>query len=128
AKIKDWIEFASDPDADWPRFPLPLSNRRATGKGDFVTVELLDAAETESFDTACRAAGTRFSGGVLACAALAEHELTGSQTYHGFTSYDTRTPGIDSMTVGRFANLIPITLPTGTGSFSGADRAAQPSF
>ena len=97
-------------------------------KGDFLTVDLLDAAETESFEIACRAAGARFSGGVLACAALAEHELTGTETYHGFTSYDTRTPGIDSMTVGWFANLVPVTVPIGTASFAEAARAAQESF
>jgi len=128
AEIKDWIAFARETDGDWPRFPLPLGNRWATGKGDFVTVELLDAAETESFDTACRAAGARFSGGVLACAALAEHELTGSETYHGFTPYDTRTPGIDTMTVGWFASLFPVTVPVGKGSFAEVARAAQKSF
>jgi mycolipenoyl-CoA---2-(long-chain-fatty acyl)-trehalose mycolipenoyltransferase / long-chain-acyl-CoA---trehalose acyltransferase len=127
-EIKDWIEFARDTDSDWPRFPLPLGGRRPTNKGGFVTVELLDAAETESFDTACRAAGARFSGGVLACAALAEHELTGTETYHGFTPYDTRTPGIDTMTVGWFAGLFPVTVPTGNGSFAEAARAAQKSF
>jgi len=88
----------------------------------------LDAADTESFDTACRAAGARFSGGVLACAALAEHELTGSHTYHGFTPYDTRTPGIDAMAVGWFASLFPVTVPIGNGSFAEAARAAQKSF
>jgi mycolipenoyl-CoA---2-(long-chain-fatty acyl)-trehalose mycolipenoyltransferase / long-chain-acyl-CoA---trehalose acyltransferase len=128
AEIKDWIQFACDTDGDWPRFPLPLGNMWATGKGDFVTVELLDAAETECFDSACRAAGARFSGGVLACAALAERDLTGTETYHGFTPYDTRTPGIDTMTVGWFANLFPVTVPTGDGSFAYAARAAQKSF
>ena len=75
-----------------------------------------------------RAAGVRFSGGVLACAALADHELTGTETYHGFTPYDTRMPGIDTMTVGWFASLFPVTVPTGIGSFPEAARAAQKSF
>ena len=89
---------------------------------------MLDDVETESFDTACTAAGVRFSGGVLACAALADHELTGAETYHGFTPSDTRMPGIDTMTVGWFASLIPITVPTGICSFPAAARAAQKSF
>jgi mycolipenoyl-CoA---2-(long-chain-fatty acyl)-trehalose mycolipenoyltransferase / long-chain-acyl-CoA---trehalose acyltransferase len=127
-QIKDWIEFARDTDGDWPRFPLPLGERRATGKGDFVTVELLDAAQSESFETACSAAGARLSGGVLACAALAEAELTGTETYHGFIPYDTRTPGVDTMTVGWFASLFPVTVPIGSGSFAAAARAAQKSF
>jgi mycolipenoyl-CoA---2-(long-chain-fatty acyl)-trehalose mycolipenoyltransferase / long-chain-acyl-CoA---trehalose acyltransferase len=127
-QIKDWIEFAQYTDGDWPSFPLPLGDTWANNKGDFLTVELLDAAQTESFDTACRAAGARFSGGVLACAALAENELTGTETYHGFTPYDTRAPGTDTMAVGWFASLIPLTVPTGAGSFPEAARAAQKSF
>lgn len=126
--IQDWIEFARDTRGDWPSFPLPLDDTGVDNKGDFLTVDLLDAAETESFESACRAAGARFSGGVLACAAMAEHEFTGTETYHGFTSYDTRTPGIDSMTVGWFANLVPITVPIGTATFAEATLAAQESF
>lgn len=127
-EIKDWIEFAQYTDGDWPSFPLPLGDTWADNKGDFLTIELLDAAQSESFDTACSAAGARFSGGVLACVALAEHELTGTEIYHGFTPYDTRTPGTDTMTLGWFASLIPVSVPAGVGSFSEAARAAQKSF
>ncbi len=127
-QITDWINFAYDTDGDWPSFALPLGDTWADNKGDFVTIDLLDAAQTESFDTVCRAAGARFSGGVLACAALAEHEFTGAATYHGFTPFDTRSPGSDTMSVGWFASLIPVTVPTGTGSFFEAAPAAQKSF
>jgi hypothetical protein len=127
-EIRDWIDFALDTGGDWPKFPLPVGDTWTTNKGDFVTVDLLDDIETESFDNACSAAGVRFSGGVLACAALADHELTGTETYHGFTPSDTRLAGIDSMTVGWFASLIPITVPTGICSFPAAARAAQKSF
>jgi len=127
-QIRDWIEFAQDTEGDWPSLPLPLGDTWANNNGDFLTVDLLDAAQTESFDTVCREAGARFSGGVLACAALAEHELTGTETYHGFTAYDTRTPGIDTMSVGWFASVFPVTVPTGTGSFPEVARAAQKSF
>ena len=127
-ETKGWIDFAQDADGDWPSFPLPLGDTQADNKGAFVTVELLNGVDTEAFDTACHAAGARFIGGVLACAALAARELTGTETYHGFTPYDTRTPGIDAMTVGWFASLFPVTVPTGTGSFPEAARAAQNSF
>jgi hypothetical protein len=126
--IKEWIEFTRDTRGDWPSFPLPVGDGGVNNRGDFLTVDLLDAAETEAFEIACRAAGARFSGGVLACAAMAEHEFTGTETYHGFTSYDTRTPGIDSMTVGWFANLVPVTVPIGTATFAEAARAAQESY
>jgi mycolipenoyl-CoA---2-(long-chain-fatty acyl)-trehalose mycolipenoyltransferase / long-chain-acyl-CoA---trehalose acyltransferase len=127
-EIEDWIKFLQGSGGQWPSFPLPLGDTRANTKGDFVTVEVLDAAQTESFDTACQAAGARFSGGVLACAALAEHDLTGAETYYGFTPYDTRMPGIDTLTVGWFASLVPVTVPIGSGSFPQAARAAQSSF
>ncbi len=127
-EVKDWIEFASGTEGAWPRFPLPLGDTSITTKGDFVTFEVLDAAQTTTFDDACRTAGARFSGGVLACAALAEYDLTGNRTYHGFTPYDTRKPGIDTLTVGWFASLIPIAVPIGTGSFAEVARATQNSF
>jgi hypothetical protein len=126
-EIKDWIAFARETDGEWPSFPLPLGDTWASSKGDLLTVDVLDAAGTESFDAACRAAGARFIGGVLACTALAEHELTGKQTYHGFAAKDTRISGIDTLTVGWFASLIPVTVPTAGASFPEAARAAQKS-
>ncbi len=127
-EIRDWIAFARDTDGDWPSFPLPLGDIWASTKGDLLTVELMDAAETEAFDAACVAAGSRFIGGVLACAGFAEHELTGKDAYHGFTAKDTRAAGIDTMTVGWFASLIPIIVPTAGETFAQAARAAQKSF
>ncbi|SOJ54248.1 Trehalose-2-sulfate acyltransferase papA2 [Mycobacterium simulans] len=127
-EIRDWMDFVHDIDGNWPSFPLPLGDTWTSNRGDFLTVDLLDAAETTLFDAVCRKAGARFSGGVLACAALAEGALTGCQTYHGFTPCDTREPGVDTMTVGWFASMIPIAVPIRTGSFSEAARAAQNSF
>ncbi|OBF59752.1 acyltransferase [Mycobacterium sp. 852002-53434_SCH5985345] len=127
-EIKDWIAFAREADGDWPSFPLPLGDTWASCKGDLLTVELLDAAGTASFDAECCAAGARFIGGVLACTALAERALTGKETYYGFTARDTRAPGIDTMTVGWFASLIPVSVPTTGDSFPEAARAAQKSF
>lgn len=124
----EWIDFAQDADGAWPSFPLPLGDTLADNKGGFVTVELLNDVDTEAFDTACLAADARFVGGVLACAALAERELAGTETYHGYTPFDTRTPSIDAMTVGWFASLFPVTVPTSGGSFPDAARAAQQSF
>jgi mycolipenoyl-CoA---2-(long-chain-fatty acyl)-trehalose mycolipenoyltransferase / long-chain-acyl-CoA---trehalose acyltransferase len=127
-EIEQWIDFATEADGDWPSFPLPLGDTWTTNKGDFVTVEMLNDLETESFDAACREAGARFSGGVMACAAIAERALTGRAVFHGFTPSDTRTPGVDTMSVGWFASLFPVTVPMGDGSFGYAARAAQKSF
>lgn len=56
------IEFARDTDGDWPSFPLPLGDTWSSTKGDLLTVELMNADDTESFDAACVAAGARFIG------------------------------------------------------------------
>lgn len=127
-EARGWLDFAEDTDGDWPSFPLPLGDTQADNKGAFVTVELLNDEDTEAFETACWAAGARFVGGVLACAALTERELAGTDVYHGFTPYDTRTPGLDTMTAGWFASLFPVTVPTGGDSFPEAAHAAQRSF
>jgi hypothetical protein len=127
-EIRDWIAFAQEADGDWPSFPLELGDTSSNHKGDLVTVELLDDEGTEAFDAACRSVGARFSGGVMACAALAEHQLTGNTTYHGFTPSDTRTPGGETLSVGWFASLFPVTVPIGDGCFGDAARAAQQSF
>ncbi|OBH48994.1 acyltransferase [Mycobacterium mantenii] len=126
-QIRDWIAFARETDGAWPSFPLPLGDTWSSSKGELVTVQLLDADGTESFDAACIVAGARFIGGVLACTALAQHELTGEKTYYGFTARDTRIAGIDTMTVGWFASLIPVTVPADV-SFREAAQAAQKSF
>lgn len=126
-EITAWIEFLQATDGNWPSFPLPLGDTRTDTTGEFLTVDLLDAADTESFDTACQAADGRFSGGVLACAALAEHDLTGADTYYGFAPHDTRT-SLDTMTVGWFAGLFPVIVPIGSGRFPDVVRAAQKSF
>lgn len=126
--IKDWVDFARDAGADWPNFPLGLGDTSTGGEGGIVTVELLNGDETEEFNAACRAAGTRFSGGVMACAALADHELTGAETFHGLTPSDARTGDAQSVSVGWYASLFPVSVPVGDGNFAQMARAAQKSF
>ena len=126
--IKDWVDFARDTDGNWPSFPLPLGDTSRNGAGRAITVELLNARETEAFDAACRAAGARFSGGVMACAALADHELTGAGTFHTFTPSDTRAGDEQSLSTGWYASLFPVSVAIGDGDFALLARAAQKSF
>ena len=74
------------------------------------------------------AAGARFIGGVFACTALAEHELTGAETYYGLTPIDTRSTPAEFMTQGWFTGLVPVTVPVDATSFAETARAAQESF
>ena len=52
---------------------------------------LLDHEQTKRFESACMDVGARFSGGMFACAALAENELRGADTFYGVTPIDTRS-------------------------------------
>jgi hypothetical protein len=89
---------------------------------------LMDAEQTERFESACTAVGARFIGGLFACLALVEHEFTGALTYYGLTPRDSRTAGDNFMTQGWFTGLIPITVPIAAASFGDAAWAAQCSF
>lgn len=126
APVKDWVDFALDADGEWPSFPLELGST-SDGSGGAFTAEILDAAQTEAFDTACRQAGARFSGGVLACAAIADHDFTGADTVHIFSPLDTRTAE-QATSVGWYASLFPISVDVTPRDFGGMARSAQKSF
>lgn len=127
-EVRTWIEFAENNGGTLPRFPLPLDDPSATPAGTLRTVQLMDAAQTDRFESACNAAGARFSGGIWACAALATHDLTGQDTYCVVTPTDTRTSAAEMVTSGWFTGLIPVSIPVTPHSFAETARAAQESF
>lgn len=124
--VKDWVDFALEADGEWPSFPLELG-RADDGAGGAFTAEILNAAQTEAFDIACRRAGARFSGGVLACAAIADHDFTNADTVHIFSPLDTRTRE-QATSVGWYASLFPISVEVVAGDFGAMARSAQKSF
>jgi hypothetical protein len=79
------------------------------------------------FEAACLSAGARSSGGVFACAALTEHELTGTETYYGITPIDTRTTSAEFRTTRWFVGHVPLTVPIAP-SFAETASAAQASY
>jgi hypothetical protein len=91
-------------------------------------LRVMDERQTADFESACLAAGARFSGGVFACAAVAQYELTGAETYYGLVARDTRSAPTEFMTIGWFTGLVPITIPVNASSFGDTARAAQESF
>jgi mycolipenoyl-CoA---2-(long-chain-fatty acyl)-trehalose mycolipenoyltransferase / long-chain-acyl-CoA---trehalose acyltransferase len=127
-QVRAWTQFAEHNHGSMPDFPLPLGDPSKPSDADIVTVTMIDEQQTARFESACRAAGARFIGGVLACIALAEHELTGAQTYYGLTPRDTRRTQTDAMTQGWFTGLIPITVRIAGSTFGDAACAAQVSF
>lgn len=75
----------------------------------------MDEQQGERFEAACVAVGARFSGGVFACAALAERELTNCETFDVVTTTDTRRTPTELRTTGWFTGLVPITVPVASG-------------
>jgi len=126
--VRAWIDFAEENSGGFPEFPLPLGNPLESTSSDMTSEVLMDAAQTERFESACTAAGARFVGGLFACLAQVEHEFTGALTYYGLTPRDSRTGTDNFMTQGWFTGLIPITVPIGAAAFGDAAGAAQASF
>jgi hypothetical protein len=126
--VQAWIDFAEANSGGFPEFPLPLGNPLESTSSGVTSEVLMDTAQTDRFEAACTAAGARFVGGLFACLAQVEHELTGALTYYGLTPRDSRTATDNFMTQGWFTGLIPITVPIGAASFGDAAWAAQASF
>ncbi|HZA12232.1 condensation domain-containing protein [Mycobacterium sp.] len=127
-EVRAWIDFAENNNGGFPEFPLPLGNPLTSTSSGMTSEVLMNTAQTERFESACTAAGARFVGGLFACLAQVEHELTGALTYYGLTPRDSRTATDNFMTQGWFTGLIPITAPIGAASFGDAAWAAQASF
>ena len=127
-QVRTWIEFGENNNKSLPVFPLPLGDPSKPCSGAILTQQLLDEQQVARFESACVAAGARFSGGVFACAALTEHEITGTPTYYGLTPSDTRSTPTDFVTLGWFTGMIPITVPVAGASFGDTARVAQSCF
>lgn len=126
--VRKWIEFAENNNGTLPDFPLPLGDPSVPCGGDIVTEQLMDEQQAARFESACVEAGARFSGGLFACAALAQYRLTGAETYYGLTPFDKRRTPPEFLTTGWFTGVIPFTVPVDAASFEKTARAAQASF
>ena len=127
-EVRSWIEFAENNNNSMPEFPLPLGDPAEPTVADMVGEMLLDADQTARFEELCVAAGVRFVGGLYACTAMVEHELTGAATYYGLTPRDTRRTSDNFMTQGWFTGLVPLTVPIAATTFAEAAWSAQTSF
>lgn len=126
--VREWIGFAERNDGSLPHFPLPLGDPSVPCSGDLITVRLMDKLQSERFENACNAAGARFIGGVFACAAIAQRELTGSVDYHVITPTTTRRTAEEFRTTGWFTGVVPVSVTVDDESFGVTARAAQKSF
>lgn len=127
-EVRKWVEFAEKNGGTLPDFPLPLGDPSVPCGGDVVVEQLMGGQQTARFESACVAAGARFSGGLFAAAALAQYQLTGAETYYGLTPTDKRRTPAEFMTTGWFTGVVPFTIPVDPASFAETARAAQASF
>lgn len=127
-EVRAWIEFAQNSGGSLPQFPLPLGDLTVPCVGEAITVTLMDELQTQRFESACVAGGARFSGGVFACAALTQYELTGAESFHVITPTDTRRTPTELMTTGWFTGLVPVSATVCPTSFGDTALAAQKSF
>lgn len=127
-QIRTWREFVAANNGALPAFPLELGEATADTPGAIDVFDLIDEDQGRRFEAACREAGARFSGGVFACAALAEHRLTGAATYFGLTPFDNRRDPAYAATVGWLASFVPLTIPTAGAPFDEVVNSAQASF
>ena len=127
-EVRKWIEFAEANSGTLPDFLLPLGEQSKLSGGDVHVRRLLGPEDTAQFEAICQRAGTRLSGGVFACAALAQYDLTGAETYYGLTPIDKRKGPADFMTMGWFTGVVPFTVRVDPNSFEETARAAQASF
>lgn len=124
--IRAWVDFFEQNAGTLPDCPVSLGD--GSGSCDLMFVRMLDERQTAQFESACLAGGARFSGGVFACAALAQYELTGAATYYGLVARDLRSAPADFVTIGWFTGFVPVTIPVDPSSFGDTARAAQESF
>ena len=125
-QIRAWVNFFEKNNGTLPATPVSLGD--GSGTCELMFLRVMDERQTAGFESACVAAGARFSGGVFACAALAQYELTGAETSYGLIAHDTRRTPADATTTGWFTGFVPITIPVNTSSFGDTVRAAQESF
>ncbi|CDO87660.1 hypothetical protein AWC29_27685 [Mycobacterium triplex] len=127
-EIRSWRAFLAANDGVLPQFSLELGEATPDTPGAIDVFDLIDEDQGRRFEAACRAVGARFSGGVFACAALADHRLTGAATYFGLTPFDNRRNPDHALTVGWLASFVPLSIPTAGASFDEVVKAAQASF
>jgi mycolipenoyl-CoA---2-(long-chain-fatty acyl)-trehalose mycolipenoyltransferase / long-chain-acyl-CoA---trehalose acyltransferase len=125
-QVRAWVDFFENNDGTLPDCPVSLGD--GSGSCELMFERVMDEQQTAEFESACIAAGARFSGGVFSCAALAQYELTGAETYYGLVARDTRSTPAEFMTIGWFTGFVPITIPVNPSSFGDTVRAAQESF
>jgi mycolipenoyl-CoA---2-(long-chain-fatty acyl)-trehalose mycolipenoyltransferase / long-chain-acyl-CoA---trehalose acyltransferase len=127
-EVTQWIAFLHQNDGRMPCFGLPLGVLEDRYHAEYVHVDILDDAAMAAFESACDASGARAIGGLLACAALTERELTGRSRYSVVTPTTTRRSPQAFRTVGWCVGVVPIDFDVQERAFPELAFAAQCNF
>ncbi|WP_395660102.1 condensation domain-containing protein [Aestuariivirga sp.] len=126
--VAEWIAFLHRHNGRMPPFPLPLAVQEDRCLAEYLQADILDEADMAAFEDACRAAGARVIGGLLACAAITERELAGTSYYGVITPTTTRKTPEAFRTTGWCMGVVPIDFDSARGDFAKLAAAAQRSF
>ena len=106
--VSDWVKFLEYNHGRMPAFPLPLGLLQDRCNTEHSHMDVLDANGVTNFEFSCHQLGARFIGGLLACAAMTERELTGSSSYSVITPTTTRRSTESYRTTGWCMGVVPI--------------------
>ncbi len=123
--VIEWVAFLSRNHWRMPTFPMPLDITVDRCLAEYVNIDILEDANMAAFESACHVAGARVIGGLLACAALAERQLTGAKCYSVVTPTTTRKSPESFRTTGWCMGVIPIDFEIGEQTFVDLALTAQ---
>ncbi|PRW62947.1 condensation domain-containing protein [Actinopolyspora mortivallis] len=129
--VRRWREFVVGADWQLPAFPLDLGLApqdsvimpRQSGLCEW----LLDPAEADDFEAACKEGGSNFFSGILAATGIAACELGDQDVYRTLVPFHTRSQPQWWASMGWYVGLAPVELPaTQAGDFHAfATRARE---
>jgi hypothetical protein len=115
--VSEWVSFMLRNDGRMPAFPLPLGTLEYRSLAEYRHEQILDAVEVTRFESLCYASGARMIGGLLACAAQTDGELTGNNVYSVITPTTTRESAEALRTTGWCMGVVPIDFEIGQCAF-----------
>lgn len=108
-----WRDFVETCGGGLPAFPLDLGvTPGELPKQTGVCEWLLDLADVQAFDAACKAAGGNFLAGVLAIASIVAYERGGQPIYRTIIPFHTRSEERWSTSLGWYIGLAPLEIHT----------------
>jgi len=126
--VQEWVTFLKNNNGTLPRFPLKLGNTAISQQSCLKVKNLINEKEVHCFEKSCRASKASFFAGIIACMAIVENELLGTDLFHVITPTTTRKTLQESSTSGWYTGLVPLNVQISSLGFSKIARAVHVSF